>query len=121
MYKTYKDQAEFYLVYIREAHPTDGWKSRKNTREGINVEQPKNLDERGKVAKTCVASLKIDFPCLLDDMKGTAQKAYSAWPDRIYVIGKDGKIALKGDPGPRGFSPDAAEKKLKEILAGSKK
>lgn len=26
-------------------------------------------------------------------------------PDRIYIIGKDGNIAIKGARGPRGFAP----------------
>jgi hypothetical protein len=121
MYKKYKGKVEFYLVYIREAHPTDGWKSRKNTRNGINVKQPTNLKERAKVAETCVASLKVDFPCALDDMKGSAQKAYSAWPDRIYVVDINGKIAMKGGPGPQGFDPEAAEKSVKALLANKGK
>lgn len=54
-------------------------------------------------------------------MKGRAQSAYSAWPDRIYVVDKKGRIAMKGDPGPRGFDPSAAETSLKELLKPSKK
>jgi len=30
-------------------------------------------------------------------------KHYFAWPDRIYVIDSDGKLAYVGGPGPRGF------------------
>ena len=121
MYKKYKGQVEFYLVYIREAHATDGRRSRKNDRDGIEVLQPKNIKERAKVAKTCVANLKIAFPCLIDGIDGKVEKAYGAAPDRIYVIGKDGKIAMKGERGPRGFDPEAAEKCVKQLLTKSKK
>jgi hypothetical protein len=34
------------------------------------------------------------------------EQAYAAWPDRIYVVGTDGRIAYKGGPGPRGFSAE---------------
>jgi type I thyroxine 5'-deiodinase len=60
--------------------------------------------------------MKLSIPFLIDDMEDTANKAYSAWPDRIYIVGKDGKIAYKGSPGPQGFKPDEAKAKLKEIL-----
>lgn len=116
MYKTYKDHAEFFIVYIREAHPTDGWKVPQNERAGIAVKDPKTDQERAEVASTCVKTLKLSLPCLIDDAKNTAEKAYAGWPDRIYVVGKDGKIAYKGEPGPRGFRPEEAEKALKDLM-----
>jgi hypothetical protein len=60
--------------------------------------------------------LKLSIPCLVDDMNNTAQKAYAGWPDRLYVIDKDGKVAFRGDPGPMGFRPSAAEDALKKLL-----
>ena len=41
MYRKYKKDAAFFVVYIREAHPTDGRRSRKNDRDGIEVKDPK--------------------------------------------------------------------------------
>ena len=38
-------------------------------------------------------------------MDNTAARAYKAWPDRLYVIGLDGRIALAGARGPWGFKP----------------
>lgn len=103
-------------MYIREAHPTDGWKVPQNVKEGIEIKSPKTEQERQDVAGTCVKSLKLSIPCLVDDMKNTAESAYAGWPDRIYVVGKDGKIAYKGEPGPRGFRPEDAEKVLKDLI-----
>jgi hypothetical protein len=31
------------------------------------------------------------------------EKDYSSWPDRLYVVDQDGKVAYKGGPGPQGF------------------
>ncbi len=53
---------------------------------------------------------------LIDDMKNTAQQAYAGWPDRLYVVGRDGKVAFKGDPGPKGFKPADAETALKKAI-----
>lgn len=76
----------------------------------------RTYEERVKVAGECLKDLKLSIPCLVDDMQNTAQKAYAGWPDRIYVIDKDGKVAYRGEPGPRGFRPAEAEEALKKLL-----
>ena len=118
LFKKHGEKVAVYVVYIREAHPSDGWQVGKNVRDGVVHEQPKSEAERAKVASLCVTRLSIKVPCLIDDQKATAQQAYAAWPDRVYVVGKDGRIAFKGEPGPRGFSVAAAEKALAKLLAG---
>lgn len=87
-----------------------------NTRAGIEVPQPKTYEARVKVAGECMKELKLKIPCLVDDMANTAQKAYAGWPDRLYVIARDGSVAYKGEPGPRGFKPAEAEEALKKAV-----
>lgn len=93
------------MVYIREAHPTDG---QLNSSKQFPIRQPRSMQERLKVAREFVDALKLSLPVLVDSMDDSAGKAYSAWPDRLYVIDANGKIALKGDPGPKGFRPAVA-------------
>jgi Iodothyronine deiodinase len=57
------------------------------------------------VAKEFVKAFKVTLPVFVDSMDDKVGLAYSGWPDRIYVIDREGKIAYKGDPGPRGFRP----------------
>lgn len=104
------------MVYIREAHPSDGWAVPQNEKAGIDVKDPKTIEDREKVASTCIEKLKLSIPAVIDDMKDTANKSYSAWPDRIFVIGKDGKIAYRGGQGPGGFKADELEKELKKMF-----
>jgi hypothetical protein len=82
----------------------------------VVVKQPKTLEDRQKVAGTCVADLKLSIPCLVDDLQNTAQKAYAGWPDRLYVLDKAGMVVFRGEPGPRGFKPDEAEAALKKLF-----
>jgi len=103
LYAKYRDRAEFLLVYIREAHPEDGWKTPQNERLGIRVLQPKTLQQRVEVAHTCTTKLDIKFPMVIDGMDNNTEQAYAAWPDRLYIVGKDGKIVYKSGPGPAGF------------------
>ena len=46
LYRLYKDRANFAMVYVREAHPADGWSSDGNFRLGIILSQPRTYDER---------------------------------------------------------------------------
>ena len=116
MYKQYRDKADFRIVYVREAHPVDGWQVKANDRDGIEVEAPETLEEREKIAARCTAKLKLTIPVVIDGMDDAVEKVYAGWPDRIYIVGKDGKIAYKGKPGPRGFNPKEAEAALKKLV-----
>jgi hypothetical protein len=106
------------VIYIKEAHPSDDWASRVNPRLTY-IKDPTSFYERSQVASTCVSDLDIDIPCLVDDMDNTAAKAYRGWPDRLFVIGKDGTVAFVGLPGPFGFLPSEMEEALRKELAGS--
>src|SRR5262245_5227308 len=116
LFDTYKDKAKIYIIYIMEAHPSDGWTMKANEKEGIQVKQPKDYEDRVKVAGECIKDLKLTIPMLVDDMENTAQKAYGGWPDRLYVVAKDGKIAYRGGLGPMGFKVAEAEAALKKEL-----
>ena len=89
-------------MYIREAHPTDGWALPKNK---FQITDPKTIAERRQVAKTFAADLKVSIPILVDTLDDQVESVYAGWPDRIYIIDRDGKIAHKGAPGPGGFRP----------------
>ena len=45
MHRRYKDQVAFLAVYVREAHPTDGWRMESNDRAGISFKQPTTARE----------------------------------------------------------------------------
>ncbi len=77
------------------------------------IKDPTNEFERFQVATTCVSDLNISIPCLIDDMGNGTAAAYKGHPDRLYVVGKDGKIAFHGGPGPMGFKPAVMEKALR--------
>lgn len=117
LYKTYKDKAHVYVIYIREAHPTDGWALPSNQ---FTIKDPKNLEERRKVAREFAAKLKLTPPVLVDAVDDAVGKAYAAWPDRLYVIDAQGKVALKAARGPFGFRPAvrAAPGVLDKLLGG---
>ena len=70
--------------------------------------------KRAENAKVCVNALKLSVPTVIDRADNKVNAAYAGWPDRMYVVGIDGKIAYKGGPGPRGFKPGEVEAWLKK-------
>jgi type I thyroxine 5'-deiodinase len=75
---------------------------------------PKTLEERTSVAESCVRKLGIKIPALIDGLGDGVEAAYTGWPDRLFLIGRDGQVKFKSPPGPFGFKPATLEKALRE-------
>ena len=116
LYDKYKDRVEFLLVYIREAHATDGWQVPMNVKEGVLLPIAKSFEQKEEHATACVRKLNINFPAVVDNMDNQVELNYSAWPDRLYLVGKDGRITWKGPQGPAGFRPPLLEKAIEDEL-----
>lgn len=120
VYRRFKDDAVFLAVYVREAHPTDGWKMDSNAKVGVEVAQPKTNAERIAVAQQCHRLLKHSIPLLVDDIADPTGNAYSGMPARLYVIDTAGRVAYKGGRGPFGFKTGEMEQALVMTLLDSK-
>lgn len=97
---------------MREAHPTDSnWED-----PTLDVLDPTTDLERRAVATRCADSLNLDVPMAVDGVDDAVNMAYSAWPERLYVLKPDGTIHYKGELGPSGFKPMAAATALAELL-----
>ena len=104
------------MVYILEAHPMDAWQSESNAKDKISVASARTYEARCAVADTCVTKLSIKIPALIDNLDDSTEAAYTAWPDRLYVIDYDRRIAYKSKPGPFGFHPQEVAQTLKRLL-----
>src|SRR6476620_7416032 len=116
MSERYRSDAEFFVVYIGEAHPRDAWQLPSNIKDHVVYASPTGSDERAALADLCVTRLGIKIPALVDRFDDSTEKAYSGWPDRLYLIGRNGRIAYKSKPGPFGFKPAALEAALRAEL-----
>lgn len=108
----YKDKATFVMVYVREAHPLDGWKMESNTKVGVAVKQPTTTAERAKVCEQFQDRLKPGMTVLVDDIADTAGNLYSGMPARFYVIDTKGKVGYQSGRGPFGFKAGEMEQAL---------
>ncbi len=115
-YQTYKDRAAFLFVYIREAHPADGWQAEENKKEEVIFSQPTEWTARKETAQACCQRLRLSMPCVVDTIDNTVDNLYAGWPERIFVISANGRIAYAGKQGPWGFKPEEAELELRRHL-----
>ena len=86
-----------------------------NIKQNVVFRLPRNFDERRAVADSCVRRLNLHIPALIDSFANTTDIAYTGWPDRLYVIDRDGRITYKSKPGPFGFEPAGVDEALKKL------
>jgi len=108
---------QFLAVYIREAHPREGWIISENVRSGLAVREPTTDEERSEVASMCASNLRMEMPMVVDGIDNAVASAYGGWPDRLYLIRQDGRIAYQGGEGPFGFKPEDLARAIVRELA----
>jgi Iodothyronine deiodinase len=116
LYQQFRDRAAFYVVYIQEAHPIDAWQLYDNVQDDVLIASTRTQDERYSAADLCVRKLGIELPALMDDLDNRVERAYTGWPDRLYVIDTTGNIAHKSKAGPFGFKPAEVEAALRQLI-----
>ncbi len=127
LYAEYHEQVQFLSIYIREAHPVDGWwmgrrLTKKLTRKispKVSMEHydPKTIEERRVVAGECETALQYGIRTYVDEMDDAVNIAYAAWPTRLYLVGLDGKVVYAGGMGPYDFKPEKLKTAIETHLA----
>jgi len=119
LWERFGDRVDFAVVYIREAHPEEGWVVTPNRDEGIRISEPTSDEERLAVATECALRLKIRMPVVIDPIDDEIARAYGGLPDRLYLIDRGGQVAYQGSAGPFGFKPPELEAAIQSLLASS--
>ena len=116
IYETYKKDVEFLLIYIHEAHPSDGWQTPQNLYDEVVYQAPTSDDERSEIASTCQIDLDLKMPMLVDGIDNAVEEAYVSEPIRMYLIDREGILTFNGAAGPAGFNPDDWEAAIQQQL-----
>jgi len=112
LYHQFSARVDFVTIYIFEAHAVDEW----HLYRDVCFKQPKTIEERETLAKEYVTRTNLPIPIVCDVIDNTCATVYSAWPERLYCVGKDGKVAYKGDLGPDGYDPPGLKAFLESQL-----
>ena len=116
MYEANKKNVDFYWVYTKEAHASDG---RRPSRT-VKIATHKTLEDRKESAVSCIAAIDLKIPLLVDDMKDSVGNAFYGHPDRLFILSPGGTIAYRGDKGPHGFDVDEMKTALAKIMSAKK-
>lgn len=97
----FSDVADFLLVYIDEAHPSDGWVAPPMGSCSFNVRKHQNLEERLGAARKLIEQFSLPPQCQLvaDCMDNNANVAYGVSNERVCIV-QHKKIAYLGGKGP---------------------
>lgn len=127
LYREYQDRVQFLMIYIREAHPTDGWWLGGGIfgklirfyapKTATEIVDPQSIEERRAVAGQCEEALKYGVRTYVDEMDDPVSKAYAAKPTRLYLVGVDGRVAYVGGLGPYGFKPAELKTAIDQYLS----
>ena len=118
LFARYRGRLDFRLVYIREAHAEDQWRSTINEREGIALAPARDLSEKQAHANLCLRKLNFPFPAIVDGMDTRAEAGYDAWPSRVYLVGRDGRVAFNSRLGELDFDAARLDTAIRATLAG---
>jgi len=120
LYSQYHDRIEFFVVYVQEAHPIDGWQVDSNISDDVLYRQHQSFDEREEAAQSCTIGLHISIPTLVEEMDNAIDEAYGAAPERLYLMGKDGKVVYHGGAGPHFFDLEELDEAIQKMEASVK-
>ena len=96
---------DYVLIYITEAHPTDGWNPQWAPEQFQgSVAHARSTTERLQSARKFVDSLGLTAPVLVDTIADELENRYEARPERLYVV-QEGKVLWRCGLGP--FEYDA--------------
>jgi tetratricopeptide (TPR) repeat protein len=113
--RQYGARIPFLMVYVREAHAEGTWQSTRNEREGVELAPAMDLTEKREHAAMCSRKLHLPFPAVVDGMDGAVEKAYAAWPSRLFVIDKTGRIRYSTRLTELDFHPEELRSVLRQL------
>lgn len=102
----FSNVADFLIVYLAEAHPSDGWTFKNN----FDIHTHKGIQDRMK-AVDILLKHQPNCPVVVDDMSNDINYKYGAMPERLYIV-LNGKIVYLGERGPRGYHVEEVEEWL---------
>lgn len=109
---------DFVIIYIREAHASDGWKF--PGEKYSFIKNHRSIKDRLDAIKTLVdmSNVKKESKISIysDTMDDHTNHLFRAWPERLYVL-YDGKILYQGSKGPQGYSMPTLEYFLKKNIS----
>ena len=85
LYREVGDQAQWLMVYVREAHP------------GENMPAHEDYEQKRNQAQRTREEEGIAWPILIGELSGRTHQSYTELPNHIYLIDREGHVAFRGE------------------------
>ena len=85
LHERHGDEVAFFIVYIREAHPEDGWVLADNRREEIAIDDPTTLDERAGAAAARSSSVIGSWIAMFSPRLDSSTHPFSGCASLMYT------------------------------------
>ncbi len=89
---------------------------KENEKDAVLFRQHRSMEERVQVGEACMLKMALEMPAVVDEMDDVVATNYAAMPERLFLIGSDGKVAFRGGMGPMFFRPDEWESAIEGTL-----
>jgi hypothetical protein len=116
LHQRFSDRVSFFLIYTREVRFEDGHDGGPR-RRGAPPEGPESLLTRAARARKLVEDFRLSMPVLIDRLDDEVTRAFGAYPLRLYLVDRHGRIAYQGAHGPHAFQPAELEAAIRGELA----
>lgn len=109
----FKTVADFSMVYIAEAHPSNGWSFASNP---YKFQQHLTMEDRKSAAESMLLpENRLAASLYIDNMADDAGRQFGASPARFYII-EGGYIKYASQMGPMGFMVDDVREWLNQYV-----
>ncbi len=85
VYAALGDQAHWFYLYVREAHP------------GERLPSHRSYEQKREQAEFFRRADQVPWPVLVDDITGPVAHPYTKLPNAQFLIDADGRVAFRGD------------------------
>src|SRR5688572_25047150 len=109
---SFRQRAQFLIVYTKEAHPAADWEVERNKDAGISVEAHKDAATRAAQAEKTEHALKLTIPIAPDTMDDAVSTAFGTFPNGAVVLSRDGIIVARQ----QWVDPGGLEKRIEQAL-----
>ena len=116
-HKNLNSPIDFIIIYIREAHASDGWKF--HGQQYSFIKNHRNIQDRLDAIKILLEMANINkdnnISVYSDTIDDHTNHLFRAWPERLYVLHNQ-RILYQGQSGPTGYSIPTLDYFLKKMV-----
>jgi type I thyroxine 5'-deiodinase len=83
----------------------------------VQIAPAASVEQKRDYAMMCQRKLSLRFPAVVDGLDNAAERAYAAWPSRVYVISAGGVVRYSSGLTEEEFDRAALESAIQSVIS----